>query len=194
MLQDVEVLSGRRALRRRVDMSVAILGDSFGRAMPHQATELSETGVWVECDYPLSVGERVTVSLTPPSSDEPMVLHGSVRRVAIRRRQSDPQRGAGMAIAFHHFTDAHEELLAESLHGIPPKLPAKRRAVETDWVWVDELLTYEEVSAEGDDQRHDEHEPAPGTEVSEHIGDLEGREIEFSSLAGALHAARPRWV
>lgn len=83
-----------------------------------------------------------------------------------------------MAIGFHHFTDAHEELLAESLEGIPPRLPTKRSTVGVEWVWVDELLTLEDEE---------------GSEVSELIGDVDDEEIEFASLAGALHAARPRW-
>lgn len=115
----------RHTVRRRVSLECAVLADLWDEPLPHQVTDLSEDGLWIETDLPLEVGTEVTVAVTPPDWNEPLYASGEVRRVNLSRRSDDP-RSAGMGIAFEALRPDDRKRLGNSLRGLAPMQPLKR--------------------------------------------------------------------
>ena len=142
MLQTIEIITTRAHVRRKVDTRCEIVADLWDVPIEHEIRDLSEQGMWVECLYPLEVGDEIVVALHPPGEGEPVHALGRVRRVHLGRRKSDPQ-GAGMGVEFLHVEERSQGRLSKALQGIPPRLERTTRS-RFELVWVDD-----EVDAEG---------------------------------------------
>jgi hypothetical protein len=116
----------RARQRRAVSLRCQLMSESFEGSAPHQTSDLSASGAFVESDLALHVGESVVVAVTPPGLTYPLYLRGSVRRVRLARRQSDAFR-SGMAIAFEGVSALDARLLERSLASQPlPALGVRR--------------------------------------------------------------------
>lgn len=190
MLTPIHEVSQRRALRRAVSLDCQVICDDWEGPVPHLATNLSPHGIWLTTMYPLHVGTEVVLSFAPPGRDDELLVYGGVRRVEIKRRQSDPPR-AGMGIAFDYLSEADTDLLRRQLVGMPPPLPPRRgktpkgqmRAADptAELVWVDSLLTFEE----------DLGDRVNTFELSERVGLAD--DLDFASLGEVLTASRPAY-
>ncbi|MBW1907896.1 MAG: PilZ domain-containing protein [Deltaproteobacteria bacterium] len=71
----------RRAVRRLVDLECAVYSELWGEAIAHQATDVSEDGLWIQTDLLLEIGTEVTLTFYPPDWEEPLYVAGRVQRV-----------------------------------------------------------------------------------------------------------------
>jgi len=190
MLHPVEILPGRRrAVRRAVHVDCEVVSRFWDDSIPHLATDLTPDGIWIESMYPLEVGEDVVLTFRPPRWEESRAVtcFGTVRRVELRRRTSDP-RASGMGIEFLDISDADQSELMRSLRGLPPPLPAsaERQRAREELVWLDMLLTWEE----------DLGDRVNTFELSEHIGLVADCDFEIEPLADLQTGAKPpyEWI
>jgi hypothetical protein len=188
MLQTTEVLpGGRRALRRAVHMECDVVCPWWDEPVAHRATNLSPQGIWLESQLPLTPGEVVVLSFTPPRFDpsRELIAFGTVRRTELRRRASDP-RASGMGIEFLDLDDDEATELAAVLRGLPPPLPRRRYPrLRREHVWVDLLLTWDE----------DLGDRVNTFEVSERIGFLDDDDLDVTPLGELVTGGVPahRW-
>lgn len=145
MLERVDVFAQRRKdLRRAVNLAAEVVSDLWDEPIPHRIRDLSPGGLFIDTPYPLDVGAELVLELCPPGEAEPVYLFGRVRRVELRRRR-DEQPGAGMGVELLGTPDHVIESIRDSLVGLPPPLPRKSRTpTNTEMIWVDMLLTWEE--------------------------------------------------
>lgn len=190
MLHPVEVLPGtRRAVRRAVHVDCEVVSRFWDDSIPHLATNLTPDGVWIESSLPLEVGEDVVLTFRPPRWEQgrEVTCFGTVRRVDLRRRTSDP-RSAGMGIEFLDIAEHDREDLARSLRGLPPPLPPRgaRARFERELVWLDMLLSWEE----------DLGDRVNTFELSEHIGLVADCDFEIEPLGELQTGSKPayEWI
>lgn len=192
MLTPIHEVSQRRALRRAVSLDCQVISDDWEGPVPHLATNLSPDGIWLTTMYPLHVGSEVVLSFSPPGSEDELLVYGGVRRVEIKRRQSDPP-SAGMGIAFDYLSRTDTELLRDRLVGLPPPLPSRKKArtprgqmraadPSAELLWVDSLLTFEE----------DLGDRVNTFELSERVGLSD--DLDFACLGEVLTASRPAYA
>jgi hypothetical protein len=112
----------RESMRRGVQMPVGIGSSYWDGSVPLVATDVSGSGLFIECTLPLHEGERVALRFVPPGLALPFELEGEVRRAVLARRRSDGGR-SGMGIAFRSMTASSREILEFILTGVPPRLP-----------------------------------------------------------------------
>ncbi len=145
MLERVDVFAQRRKdLRRAVNLAAEVVSDLWDEPIPHRIRDLSPGGLFIDTPYPLDVGAELVLELCPPGEPEPVYLFGRVRRVELRRRR-DERPGAGMGVELLGTPDHVIESIRDSLVGLPPPLPRKSRTpTNTEMIWVDMLLTWEE--------------------------------------------------
>lgn len=104
----------RKTVRRLVDLDCEVFAELWGEAITHRATDVSETGLWIETELLLEVGTEVTLTFYPPDWDEPLCVAGRVRRVELRPRAG--QGGAvGMGIAFETLRNDERRRLTHSM-------------------------------------------------------------------------------
>jgi hypothetical protein len=130
----------RRAVRRAVQVECDVLSEQWDEPVPLLATDLSPFGLWLETPFPLEVGEELVLSFTPPNLDDELVAMAEVRRVALRRRRTDPPV-SGMGIAFTDVEAVAASGIEQALEGLPPPLPRARPAVHRELVFEDEVVT-----------------------------------------------------
>ena len=189
MLQLAEVLPGsRRALRRAVHLDCDVVSPWWDEPVPHRATDLSPYGIWVESQFPLSLGDVAVLTFRPPRWREraEVIVFGAVRRVELRRRASDP-RASGMGIEFLDLDDEEAEQLTRTLVGLPPPLPrprgTRRARARREQVWVDALLTWEE----------DLGDRVNTFEVSERFDAIDDEELDITPLGQLVTGGRRPW-
>jgi hypothetical protein len=184
MLQLAEVLPGsRRALRRAVHLECDVVSPWWDEPIAHRATDLSPHGIWLESQFPLSLGDVAVLTFRPPRWREraEVIAFGAVRRVELRRRASDP-RASGMGIEFLDLDDDEASELARTLVGLPPPLPGARHArTRREQVWVDALLTWEE----------DLGDRVNTFEVSERFDAIDDDELDIAPLGDFVTGGRP---
>ena len=120
-------LHKRDSVRRGLSMSVGVGSSYWDGHVPLVATDVSGTGLFLECPLPLHEGESVEVRFMAPGLALPMEFAGEVRRTVLARRRSDAQR-SGMGIAFTSMSAASREILEYLLMGVPPRLPQAEQA------------------------------------------------------------------
>jgi hypothetical protein len=114
----------RESVRRGVEMPVGIGSSYWDGSVPLVATDVSGSGLFIECTLPLHEGERVALRFVPPGLPLPFELEGEVRRAVLARRKSDGGR-SGMGIVFRSMSASSREILEFLLTGVPPRLPVE---------------------------------------------------------------------
>ena len=115
----------RGSLRRGVEIPVELSSSYWDGKLTLVSSDLSGSGVFVECPLPLEVGDEVEVRFLAPSISLPFELSGRVHRVSLPRRRGDAGR-SGMGIAFTEMSATTREILEYLLEGLPPRLPRRR--------------------------------------------------------------------
>jgi hypothetical protein len=133
----------RRAVRRAVQVECDVVSDHWDEPVPLLATDMSPFGLWLETPFPLEIGEELVIAFTPPGLHDELVAIAEVRRVALRRRRTDPPV-SGMGVAFTDVEAVAESGIEQGLQGLPPPLPRARPAVHQELVWQDAILTLSE--------------------------------------------------
>lgn len=141
MLQPIEIVSGRRSVRRAVQLECDVVSSLWDDAVALPVTNLCEHGAWLETSLPLGVGDEVYLAFSPPGwrTGAPILVVGEIVRVGLTRRRSDVGQ-PGMAVRFREIGVADFRGLAASLRGLPPQLPIaeEHRRRRSELVWVDE--------------------------------------------------------
>ncbi len=104
----------RKTVRRLVDLDCEVYSELWGEAITHRATDVSETGLWIQTDLLLEVGTEVTLTFYPPDWEEPLCVAGRVRRVEFRPRPGD-SGAVGMGIAFETLRNDERRRLTHSM-------------------------------------------------------------------------------
>ena len=134
MLEPVEVLAGpRRSLRREVELDCHVMSDLWDGTVPHPIRDLCEEGMWLDSDLPLDEGERVVVRFDLPKERRTIYAAGRVARSRLRRRDGDVER-SGMALELLNLRPEERDVLARSIHGLPPPVPLYREPFELVWI------------------------------------------------------------
>jgi hypothetical protein len=119
--------SGRRALRRAVQIECSALSPLWEDTAPLVATNLSQYGIWLGSAFPLEVGEQMVLCFRPPhwpTWDRPVTVRAEVVRVGLPRRRAD-LGPAGMGLRFVDLGRYDCARMAVLLRGLPPPLPAR---------------------------------------------------------------------
>lgn len=140
MLQTVEVLPGHRdSLRRAVSLEASLMASTWEGARKHRVLDLSPEGMCLAAAGRLPIGERVAVSFTPPGW---WVLGELTLFAWVRRSEPRNDGPATLGLEFLDLRPGAKLLLESSLRGLPPPLP--RHLPQTELVWVDALITWQE--------------------------------------------------
>ena len=104
----------RRAVRRLVDLECEVYSELWGEAITHQATDVSEEGLWIQTDLLLEIGTEVALTFYPPDSEEPLYVAGRVQRVELQRKLGDGS-AVGMGIEFEALRTDERRRLTHSM-------------------------------------------------------------------------------
>ena len=104
----------RRAVRRLVDLECEVYSELWGEAIAHQATDVSEDGLWIRTQLLLEIGTEVTLTFYPPDWEEPLCVAGRVQRVQLRARPGEGS-AVGMGIAFEALRNDERRRLTHSM-------------------------------------------------------------------------------
>jgi hypothetical protein len=115
---DVVMLEPRRAMRRAASVDCEVVSQYWDEPLVHVATDLSPFGMWIDTLFPLHRGAEVVVCFTPPRLGLELMLFAHVARVVSR-----VEGRIGMGLEFRAMDVLERVALAESLRGIPPRLP-----------------------------------------------------------------------
>ncbi|MDH5491034.1 MAG: PilZ domain-containing protein [Myxococcales bacterium] len=113
----------RASLRRQVAIECEVASDFWDGLLSLTMGDLSPEGAWLDCPYPLHVGELLTIGFCAPRSGERLAVLGEVRRVQLGRRASDTMARSGMGVLFDYISADDREMLRAALCGMPPPLP-----------------------------------------------------------------------
>jgi hypothetical protein len=118
----------RESVRRGVEMPVRVGSSYWDESVSLVATDVSGSGLFLECALPLHEGEAVELRFIPPGLELPFELTGEVTRAVLTRRAGDAGR-SGMGIAFTSVSASSRDILEFILAGVPPRLPTRQRAI-----------------------------------------------------------------
>ena len=124
----VSVTQRRDSLRRAVRLSTEVRSRAWQHATTLTATDVSEHGMWLRSDKPLSIGEELSVLFRMPEGGgggrgESVAALARVVRAADSCGCALCTETAGMGVRFVALSDAHREALQAALRGLPPPLP-----------------------------------------------------------------------
>ena len=115
----------RRALRRAVDIPIALVTRHIDEPLLYWATDLSPYGMWVETPFPMQLGESLVVCFRPgvcwPSRE--LQVFASVERASWA---SGKKQASGMGLNFDDITAHEQRALRGWLRWRPPPLPKRR--------------------------------------------------------------------
>jgi len=123
----IEQSSGRRKMRRAVEIPCDIVTKHIDRPLIYWATNLSSDGIWLETRAPMHAGERVVVCIKPAiwwHARELMLFAEVVRSSSVVARS---EHECGMGLVFTDITQHEQRALDGWLRGRPPRLPRRRR-------------------------------------------------------------------
>jgi PilZ domain len=106
-----------RVARRAVDFACELVAAHWDRPVRARCTDVSPYGMWLETSLPVSAGDTVVISFTPPKRQREMMLFGTVCR---SERSSD---GSGVGVEFASMEWFEQKTLADCLRGMPPRFP-----------------------------------------------------------------------
>lgn len=118
----------RRSLRRAVALLATVRSELWDGELTLPIADLSNDGLWLETRLSLPPGHELIISFRPPHADEHEQVWAAaevVRGGSYRPSQGGPPR-RGMGLAIRYCSAEHKRLLARSLVGFPPSLPARR--------------------------------------------------------------------
>ncbi|MCS6797243.1 MAG: PilZ domain-containing protein [Myxococcota bacterium] len=125
---DIEPARQRRSMRRAVTTDCQVVADTGFRLLGRWTLDVSTEGIRVASLGHTARGEVVYVSLRLPRTSLWIDAIGEVVRVARGRRTGEP--GPALGIRFTSIEPVDRALLAASLRGLPPPLPARRVRVD----------------------------------------------------------------
>lgn len=117
----------RRSLRRAVALQASVRSELWDGELTLPIANLSNDGLWLETRLSLPPGHELIISFRPPHADEHERVWAAAEVVRGGNQPSQegpPRRGMGLAIRY--CSAEHKRLLARSLVGFPPSLPARR--------------------------------------------------------------------
>lgn len=122
--------SRRRSVRRAVALECAVRSELWEGELKVRAADLSNDGLWLETPLPLVPGQELIVAFTPPLAAEHERVWASteVVRSGVYGPSSDGEVKPGIGVVIRYCSAEHEQLLARSLRGCPPRLPSRPRA------------------------------------------------------------------
>jgi hypothetical protein len=130
----------RQALRRAVCLEVDVTSELWEGAVVMVVSDLTQLGLWLETDLPLSAGDELHLALpSPRASGQWMEADARVVRVSLAPRCDVCGVGPGMGVIFTQIAAWAQLELARELRGLPP--PLRRARVcscreETSGVYV----------------------------------------------------------
>jgi c-di-GMP-binding flagellar brake protein YcgR len=117
----------RDSLRRAVRLSTEVRSRAWRNATTLTATDVSEHGMWLRSEKPLSIGEELSVVFRMPEcgagTGESVAALARVVRAADSCGCALCAETAGMGVRFVALSAAHREALQAALRGLPPPLP-----------------------------------------------------------------------
>jgi hypothetical protein len=115
---------GRRSTRRHVALRCEVISNYADEPVPHAASDLSTSGLWVDTHQPLHVGSHVVLCFPMPSwSDAQLTVFARVTRIRTGRRKRD--RGPlGMGLEFLGLSRHERHQLAQCLENVRPHAPS----------------------------------------------------------------------
>lgn len=122
--------SGRRAVRRAVELPCEVVSRYVDQPLLYWATDLSPFGMWLETKFPMQAGERLVVCFQPPiwwRARELMVF------AEVVRASSGRDNARGMAVEFNDLNVHERRTLRGWLRGRPPPLPRRRKRSGESW-------------------------------------------------------------
>lgn len=112
-----EASASNRRQHDRIDVSWDVDCETDDTFLYASIRNVSELGIFVLTREPLEVGTRVTLRFSPPGSDEPFDLQGTVQWVNPVRVLSE-NRNPGMGILFFDITPEDRERLVSTVRTI----------------------------------------------------------------------------
>ncbi len=116
----------RRAARRAVDFHCDLVAVRWDRPVCSRCTDLSPYGMWIETTLPLTEGDSVVVTFTPPQRERELTLFAKVRHV-VRDIFGKRCQAFGIGLEFENVTVFEDKTLSDGLKGMPPRLPSTKR-------------------------------------------------------------------
>jgi type IV pilus assembly protein PilZ len=112
-----EASASNRRQHDRIDVSWDVDCETEDTFLYASIRNVSELGIFVLTREPLEVGTRIMLRFSPPGSDEPFDLQGTVQWVNPVRVLSD-NRNPGMGILFVDITPEDRERLVATVRTI----------------------------------------------------------------------------
>ena len=121
----LDELNERRAVRRAVRVRCQAVAEDGFRLLGVVGFDVSVGGMLLPSDVAVTVGEPVVVSLLAPGGRSWLDAEARVARIVRGRRTTDAFQGIGLR--FERMEAIDRAILAGSLHGFPPPVPARGR-------------------------------------------------------------------
>jgi len=117
----------RRSVRRAVVLECSLRSELWEGELKLPVSNLSTEGLWVDTGLVLEPGHELIVSFKPPRARRHEVVWAAAQvvRAGLYRPHVDSAPKRGVAIAITYCSEEHKRLLARSLLGRPPRLPAR---------------------------------------------------------------------
>lgn len=116
-------LKERHSVRRQVRLGCQVVSDSRFRLVAKRCLDLSQTGMLVESDADVAVGDEILVSFRMPGTSRYFDLVGRVARIVAGKRPTDAGRCLG--VRFEGVDVLTAALLGVMLRGLPPPIPSR---------------------------------------------------------------------
>ncbi len=117
-------VSQRCAVRRAVSVECQVVSERAFQLVARRTLDVSTGGLLVDSEADLEVGEGLIVSMRAPFTRLWIDAEAMVARLVRGRRAED--RGPRVGLRFVTMEPHERALLAASLHGVPPPVPARR--------------------------------------------------------------------
>ena len=114
----------RFEMRRSTDIPVEIMTAAWDEPIRLYARDLSPGGLFVRSEFFLDAGVPVICSF---KLHKEHYVYGKVLRANMMRRRTDRGR-PGFGVEFLYTTPITRLRIRESLRGLPPPIPARRRS------------------------------------------------------------------
>jgi len=128
----IESRQERGSVRRACRAPCQVVTEEGFALVSEETIDISTDGILVRSEKVVRVGEPVILSLRTPRGTSWIDAEGRVARVVEGRREGDLSRAVG--VRFDRMDPVDRAILAGSLRGLPPPLPA--RAPRRDYASV----------------------------------------------------------
>lgn len=121
-------LEERHAVRRSVRLGCQVVSESRFRLVGKRCLDLSQTGMLIECDDDVAVGDELLVSFRIPGTSRFFDLSGRAARIVSGKRPLDAGRCLG--VRFEGLDVRTRAILGAMLRGLPPPVPTRAPRVD----------------------------------------------------------------